>query len=282
MKIAACVILYNPENSIAGNINSYIDQVERVYVIDNSLVSSSEKLFSTIDNAKITFIHDGLNAGIAMRLNLACNMAIKENYEYLLTMDQDSFFDEAAISNYIECVDNFPGKSQVSMFGVNYEQKIIQPGCSYKKVKHLITSGSIINLLNHTDIGGFDENLFIDLVDTEYCLNSVSKGYDIIAFQSIFLNHNLGESIEKRSLLTFKKTKRSFHSQLRLYYMMRNFLYLNRKYKKHFAAQMAIYKKDLMTRIKNKLLYAPNRLKTLQYLFKAYQDYRNNRMGKQL
>lgn len=281
MKIAACVILYNPDASIRENISSYTNHVDKIYIIDNSQTPTFKEFFPSADNSKTNFIHDGYNSGIAMRLNLACEMAIKENYEYLLTMDQDSFFDEAAISNYLKCLDQFPDKSQVSMFGVNYESSSLNADCSYKKVKHLITSGSIINLSVYKNLGGFDEKLFIDLVDTEYCLKSILKGYAIIGYQNIFLNHNLGESIEKRSLMTFKKTKRSFHSELRLYYMMRNFLYINKKYKSHFKEQIKIYKTDLINRVKNKLLYTPNRLKTLQYLFKAYKDYRNNKMGKQ-
>ena len=282
MKIAACVILYNPDKSIGGNINSYINHVEKVYVIDNSNISTFEELFPVSGNPKITFIHDGFNGGIAMRLNLACNMAIKDNCEYLLTMDQDSFFDKDAISDYIKCLEVYPHKSQVAMFGISYEKKAKDHDCSYKKVTHLITSGSVVNLSVYTNTGGFDENLFIDLVDTEYCLKSILKGYDIISYPNIFLNHNLGESVEKRSLITLKKTKRSFHSDLRLYYMMRNFLYLNKKYKNQFAEQINIYKKDLITRIKNRLLYTPHKLRTLQTLFKAYKDYSNNNMGKQL
>ena len=36
MKIAACVILYHPEESILNNIKSYINHIEKIYVIDNS------------------------------------------------------------------------------------------------------------------------------------------------------------------------------------------------------------------------------------------------------
>jgi rhamnosyltransferase len=46
-KIAAVVILYNPELSILENIKSYIDQVEKLYVVDNS-EASNESLIQEI------------------------------------------------------------------------------------------------------------------------------------------------------------------------------------------------------------------------------------------
>ena len=281
MKIAACVILYHPDTSVERNIQSYLYQANKVFIVNNTETANSPLQFPNLLQSNISLIRDGKNEGIAKRLNQVCALAIQEGFEYLLTMDQDSFFYEDAITSYLQCINVHPNKSQVSMFGVNYENEISNPDCNYKKVKHLITSGSIINLSAYKNIGAFDENLFIDFVDSEYCFNSIMKGYDIIQYQNIFMNHTLGESMEKRSLVTFKKTKRSFHSALRLYYMMRNFLYINKKYKGHFKEEISTYKTDLTNRVKNKLLYRPNRLETLQYLFKAYKDYRNNRMGKQ-
>jgi len=35
-KIAAVVVLYNPDKNILKNIDSYINSVDKVYVIDNS------------------------------------------------------------------------------------------------------------------------------------------------------------------------------------------------------------------------------------------------------
>ena len=40
VRIAALVILYNPDKNILDNINSYINQVEKVFVVDNSEFSN--------------------------------------------------------------------------------------------------------------------------------------------------------------------------------------------------------------------------------------------------
>ena len=280
MKIAACVILYNTEKSIKQNIDSYINYVEKVYIIDNSAVSTVRQLYPLAGNSKIVFIHNGKNEGIAKRLNQACELAINEGFEYLLTMDQDSYFDGLAIRNYFNCIEAFPNKTNISMFGINHEETTSNMDCAYAKTSFLITSGSVVNLNAYKHIGPFDENLFIDFVDTEYCFRSILKGFEIIQLPGIFMHHSLGETFEKRSLKSLKKTKRSFHSALRLYYMTRNYFYINSKYKQQFRKELSVLKTDLLNRIKNKLLYNSNRYTTFRYLVKAVKDYRKNNMGK--
>ncbi|MEP6466980.1 MAG: hypothetical protein ABJB05_11780, partial [Parafilimonas sp.] len=184
-----------------------------------------------------------------------------------------------SISKYFDCIETFKEKN-VSMFGINYQQKTTEVNCNYAKVKFLITSGSVINLNLFQQVGDFDEKLFIDFVDTEYCFRSIQKGFKVIAFSNIYMHHNIGESIEKYSLKTLKKTSRFFHSSTRLYYMTRNFHYLNSKYKSEFSNELKVFKKDLLNRIKNKILYGSKRFTTLKTLYKAVKDFKNNSMGK--
>jgi rhamnosyltransferase len=279
--IAACVILYNPDQSVEQNILSYINFVGKVYVIDNTETKDERNGFSLGNESKLAFIQDGKNEGIAKRLNEACTLAKHQGFEYLLTMDQDSYFDESSIGHYFQCIEKFDKRKEVSVFGVNYENQNQKESCDFIKVNFLITSGSIINLNSYKQIGEFDENLFIDFVDTEYCFKSIKKGYTIIKFPGIFMRHEIGTVSQQRSFKNLKTSPRSIHSVLRLYYMTRNLFYLNDKYKHDFKKELDYHRKDLINRIKNKLLYNKNRYQTLQYLIKAYKDYRNNKMGKQ-
>ncbi|HEX5153353.1 MAG TPA: glycosyltransferase family 2 protein [Parafilimonas sp.] len=282
MKIAACVILYNPEDAVEKNIYSYIHHVEKVYVIDNSEHKNYASQFLSAYISKVRFIHDGNNEGIAKRLNQACTLAVQDKFEYLLTMDQDSCFEQSTVERYLTCIGEYIEKESTSMFGINHEQNLQKADCVFSKTSSLITSGSIINLAAYKDIGSFDENLFIDFVDTEYCFRSILKGYDVVLFPNIFMHHEIGKTTRHRSLKNLKSSKRSIHSAARLYYMIRNHFYLSKKYKDHFAQQLSISKKDILNRIKNKLFYDSDRIQTIRYLLKAFNDYRNNRMGKLL
>lgn len=281
MKIAAIVILYNPNEIVIGNIQSYINSVERLYIIDNTEVPVTQITERLCELPNSVYLHDHENLGIATRLNQASSMARNDGYDWLLTMDQDSSFKEDTLINYLKCVNTFKEKGTISMFGISYfEEKTGNQFCNSIKVNHLITSGSLLNLQLVPVIGGFDENLFIDEVDFEYCLRSVLKRFGIFRFTNIFLTHNLGETSYHRSFKNSKLTSRVLHSPERIYYMTRNLLYVRSKYRKTFTSEIKLRKKILLNRFKNNILYNKKRFLVIKYIAKAYWDYKKNRMGK--
>jgi rhamnosyltransferase len=281
MRIAAVVIVYNPGDTVISNILSYSSSIEKLFVIDNSVDSSLAFVQQIQAISNCEYLSDGKNEGIAKRLNEACAFAIKNNMDWILTMDQDSKFEANNFSQYLSCLNNFPNKAQVALFGINHEGKgETKDDCSYLETNKLITSGTFVNLKLFPLIGNFNEDLFIDQVDFDYCYRSVLKGYRIIKFCHINLKHALGLSSEHVSLKTFTKTFRSLHSPIRLYYMTRNYLYIRSRYGTKFPAEVALDKIDLINRIKNNLLYNKNKIALLKYIFKGILDYRQRRMGK--
>jgi len=280
MKIVAVVILYNPGKEVVSNILSYADFVEKVYVLDNTEKPGTIK-DEIISLSKVVYKHDGENKGIANRLNQACNLAAKDGFEWLLTMDQDSSFSEKDILTYINCIQTLANKAQTAVTGVEIAKKKDEEiSCRYTEVTSLITSGSMLNLALFDAIGNFDEALFIDQVDFEYCYRAILKGYKIIQFSNIFLTHSLGVSSMHKSLKSFKKTNRSLHSPIRMYYITRNYLYIRLKYKKTFAAEISATKKDLFIRIKNNLLYGKEKTAVIKYILKGIIDFKRKKMGK--
>jgi len=280
MKIAAVVILYNPDDSVIKNIASYAFMMHELLVIDNS-----EEINPALDLQLKQFpsailIQDGKNEGIASRLNQAANYFHKLGYDWLLTMDQDSFFQEKQLKNYLQCIEAYPEKGNLSMAGINYIEKNSAPNCSSKEVCQLITSGSIINLQIFTETDSFDEALFIDEVDLDFCYNSISKGFKIIQFQNIHLEHSLGNKSRHTSLRTFKYTDRTLHSPIRIYYMIRNFFYVNGKYPNQFKDDKRRRGRALLNRIKNNLLYSERKLSVAYSIFSGYSDFIRKKMGK--
>jgi rhamnosyltransferase len=212
MNIAAVVILYHPDQNAVENILTYSSFVDKLYIADNSESPARfviEKIQKQV--AKTEYIHDRENNGIAKRLNQICKMAINDGYEFLLTMDQDSSFQHPVIENYFRCFNNYPSKHEVSMFGVQFENlSWASSECDAVNWTTLITSGSFVNLSVFTRIGGFDENLFIDMVDFEYCFRSINNGYKVILFKNILLTHRLGIAAAKNSGVR----KKSLHFEI--------------------------------------------------------------------
>ena len=86
MKLAAVLVFYNPSSDNIEFINTYIDEVDKLYVNDNS--DDNIKRLNNTD--KIEYVKLNKNMGIAYALNVGAKRAVKDKFKYLLTLDQDS------------------------------------------------------------------------------------------------------------------------------------------------------------------------------------------------
>lgn len=278
-KVFGVVILFNPQESVNRNISSYLSFVDKLLVIDNSEPSAKVNLGELEE--KVVLIAESVNKGIAIRLNEAAKYAFSEGASWLLTMDQDSFFDESNLRVYQDYFQQYKGKDNVAIFGVEFEQPPGEVGNETVDAYNIITSGSLVNLNIYKNIGDFDEALFIDEVDIEYCIRANLNGYKTLRFKNVYLHHSLGTVLQYRSLKSFKKTSRVLHSPLRIYYMVRNHLYVNKKYKSKLPRLFLLQrKKDIRNRIKNNFLYGGNRITLIKYLVLALVHYKIGKMGR--
>lgn len=90
----------------------------------------------------------------------------------------------------------------------------------YIRADFLISSGSLISLSALNAIGDMDETLFIDHIDTEWCLRAQSKGFQIYGICEAIMLHTLGD---KQIRIWWKRWRSiSCHQPFRYYYMFRN------------------------------------------------------------
>ncbi|CEG11117.1 Glycosyl transferase family 2 (fragment) [groundwater metagenome] len=66
MKIAGVVVLYNSDETVIECIKSYIDEIEVLYLIDNSETKNDELLIKIKSFKKIVYIDNKGNQGISM------------------------------------------------------------------------------------------------------------------------------------------------------------------------------------------------------------------------
>ena len=274
MKLAGTVILFNPPENVFTHIASYIDEIDFLYIFDNTPLKTID-VPSEIKN-KSQYFHTGENDGIAKKLNEAMRLALAAGYDYLLTMDQDSFFNENDLGKYKQIITDTPQRDSFSMFGIRYYELKDGENKNPSLNKLLITSGAIINLKIAESLGGFDEKLFIDGVDTDFCIHSFEKGYQTLLVNEFSLRHQLGE--EKKVMTPLlKSTFRKFHNPTRLYYIVRNHLYLRAKYpKQHGDLPNSI----VLNEIKNCLFYANDFLNYLKAILLAVKHFRKGIFGK--
>lgn len=274
-KIPATVIWYNPDTENIENIKTYIDYVEKVYIIDNSM-NNNKKLCSSLNNNKIEYVYNKKNLGIAKALNLACEKAISDGFKWILTMDQDSSFSSNDINEYFKSFDNIE-KKNIGIFSPKHILKNdinkIRDDKKFLEIDHVMTSGNLLNLSAWEKVGKFDENLFIDEVDSEICFRMIENDYKVIQMNRIKMFHELG-SLEKRNFF-IKKISVLNHNYIRKYYIMRNKFYMFKKYKKYRIRYVYYILNDFFKVI----FYEKDKLRKLKYMFRGINDFFKNKMG---
>lgn len=292
--ISAAVIWYNPQKDDVSNVNTYAFYFSKVFIIDNSDIDNSH-LANEIKNA--VYVPNKKNLGIATALNQACHLAKQEGFEWLMTMDMDSFFDSTQLNIYMNFVIDFSkNNSNVKSFsirqkesdnnpipiskwirfnilspikrkilGKKYQPKnIVLPSYEYKNT--VMTSANIINLHTWNEIGFFDDNLFIDEVDHNYCIRLRLLNYEIVKCNEAYVFHTLGN--KKISLFP----KIAYENDFRLFYIFRNLMIENKRF-----GSLAIapnYKNEILNYIKDYCIFSLHPLKHLGIFIHAYKEYK--------
>ena len=247
IKLAACVVLYNPDDTIFENILTYGNYVDKLIVIDNSLKKNNfliDKL-NEVFESKLVYIDNNDNLGIATALNQACDKAIELQFKWILTMDQDSSF--INFDHYKKCLEKVQNVNNVALLAANTDKEgystcdINECSCNYREDKFsVITSANIVNLEYFEEIGRFNDKLFIDMVDYDYCLRINIKKFKILYFPDVFVEHKLGEVHLRTNIFTRKKKYKTEHNAQRAYYISRNSLYLSKNYGKYFPKEFGM------------------------------------------
>lgn len=278
-KVAGIVVLFNPNEDVITNINSYIDEIDILFAVDNS-----EEVYPAIVNQikqmeKVKFISNNGNFGIARALNVGAEEASKGGYDFLLTMDQDSKAPENMVADMMKCVEgrNLSEVGLISPVHMNKKSTEVPASMPCEEILTVMTSGNVLRLNAFKEVGPFMEKLFIDHVDHEYCLRLNLKGYKVIKASNVILEHQLGEVKARRFF--FGKLNVISHSPMRMYYKTRNGFYVANKYRKHFPEFFRMHMRTFITDIIKALLSEDRRSK-LHMMFEGYKDYRKGDLGK--
>lgn len=231
MSISAGIVLFNPDIArLTENLNSIAKSVSCVYVVDNGSSNQTEirKLLDGYDNVQL---HENQkNEGIAKALNQLCESAQSEGYHHLITLDQDSVCPVNMVHEY----QKYTSDSSIGLVcpliqdrNVKFENQEYMEEAT--EVDQCITSASMLSLKVWAELNGFDESMYIDGVDFDFCGRVRKCGKKIIRLNNVVLLHEIGHIQERRFL--FWETRVKNHSAFRKYYIARNTVYLARKRK---------------------------------------------------
>lgn len=268
--ITAGIVLHNPEvNRLKENLEAVISQVNLLVLVDNNSSNLDEILDLVSNYDKLVLIKNFENVGISKALNQIVQKAEIEDCEWVLTLDQDSVVPTNIVSSYL----NYIGFENVALMtlpivDVNNKEFHINNRAEYIYVDKCITSGSFVNVRICKELGYFDEKMFIDLVDFEYCMRVRSKGYKVLKIMNIYLSHRLGEMKVYKFL--GKRIQVTNHSENRNYYYSRNQIYVNIKHHVRFG----IFKYFLRMPIKlgKIIMFEKRRKLKIKAIFRGIRD----------
>lgn len=242
MKCCVLIVWFNPNTIVVNNVFPYLQIFDRIFIVDNSSGSNIHKI---IENKKICYIPLYENQGIAKALNVGCEKAKDEGFDWILTMDQDSSWGEGALKNYVsfceQIINEYDDVKSIAaipttLHSIAYDiiAKIKSISGRYLKQDYIfcdrcICSGNFIELKCWEQLEGFYEPLFIDDVDFEYCYRLRDAGYRIVQSNVHCFLHTIGSG-RKSVLPGIDK-----HGSFRLYYIIRNKLFVIRKYPRYAA-----------------------------------------------
>jgi len=237
--VCAVVVTYFPEAACAENLAPIAAQVGRLVIVDNG---SSEVSLRPVEaeagRLGATVIHLGANMGIARALNVGLEFAAREGFRWLATFDQDSRASPGMVAAMFTALAAYPERERVVLIaplhvdrrlGVRIgERRFEGSGEGWRLVRSAMTSGNLVDVRIAQSIGGYDDSLFIDYVDHEFCLRARRHGYRVLEATSAKLGHSLGR-LEMRRLGPWH-IKVTNYAPVRRYYMSRNRVLVWRKY----------------------------------------------------
>jgi rhamnosyltransferase len=231
-KICAIIVSWNPNvQQLNESIRSLESQVDSIYIVDNGTDNFDSLVSGSFGSNSLRILQLNENYGIGFALNKAISLINLNDFDWILTLDQDSVLKYNAVSRLFEDFSSIPIEQRKSC-GVlslksenqpinnyfvrsNERLSVINTQSHFRTMNHVISSGSFVKSEVFLKIK-YNEEFFIDQVDFDFCVSVRRSNYQILQQNRISLNHVLG------SQLQWKSSKYSYHADERLYYIIRN------------------------------------------------------------
>lgn len=222
-KILIVIVSYNDPVSLNGIVDLIDCNLYDILIFDNSsniILIENIKIFCQTKN--INLIGSGNNIGIGSALNCCLDYALKHGYEWILTFDQDSRPDGKQLDALNTAIKKYPLiMSFASCFDINGIDRD-------KFVAYSITSGNLVNVTALKEVGGYNEDFFIDGVDFDISLKLRRRGFKIIQIADAKMHHRIGiqsNNDAKKPTLLYAR-----HVPERRYYQTKNMITLSFRY----------------------------------------------------
>ena len=248
VRVHAIVVTFNPDlDVLLREFELLASQVNKIWLVDNA---SSKSLASWVSGlpwaSKLELVQMSANLGLGSAQNAGIQLARTAGASHVLILDQDSEPMPSMVARLLAASDRLqsagvrvaavapvysdsatgPASGFVRLGWFDFKKQTALHGQELVEADFVISSGSLVQLSVLDYIGPMDESLFIDHVDTEWCMRAQSKGYRLFGVPGARMVHTLGD---RRTRIWFLRWRNvAYHSPFRYYYILRNSLLMQR------------------------------------------------------
>jgi len=230
MNIVAVLVTYRPDLPVLETLLKVLaPQVAGIVLVDNGSGAAAQTGIRNLVDGQGRAVLWTDNRGLAAAQNAGIADARAMGAAAVLLMDQDSLpapdMVAALRAAFVKRRAHRP-----AAIGPGYAEPHrsadagLPGGQDVPEMPALIASGSLIPLPVFDAVGPFDEGLFIDFVDTDWCFRARSLGYRCFAARAAQMTHRIGEGT-----LRIAGRTRTVHSPVRMYYQTRNLILMARR-----------------------------------------------------
>ena len=293
-KVFVILVNYNGSEDTIECVESLLSNDFKsfeIIIIDNNSEEQQKKILKDklVDSVKIIYLDN--NIGFAGGNNVGIKCALEQNADYILLLNNDTIVESDFLTILLNSIinDNTIGICTPKINFYSDRNRIWSAGgkinnirgSAFSKYENIKDDGDIKNryvdfasgccLLIKKEViekvGVLDENYFLYLEDTDFCLRVVEAGFKILFVADSKIYHKVSNSTSKGK------------SSLPIYYNTRNRLFFTRKYnpKTFFITILYIYAAMLL---KSLLWIFTGKFENISAMKKAYIDFFKGRMGK--
>jgi rhamnosyltransferase len=235
-KVRAVVVTFNPDLSrLTRVVESLAPQVEGIVIVDNGSKNSEDVRAVAQKTSGVDFLSLPDNMGIGTALNVGSRHFLLSKPDWILTMDQDTVVHVGGVDAILASFTSLrtelqdrvailamrPHPQPSSIWLTRYADRLlmVRDLGSFVERIGVITSGNLVRA-DVLERLCFNESLFIDQVDFDFCFSVRHLGYYVLQHKSISMDHVLGERFSESD------KEHPYENAQRVYYIIRNSTYL--------------------------------------------------------
>lgn len=242
----AVITAFRPDTGLIKAVAALNSQVAGVIVVDDGSGPGFDGVLDAVSAQGVVVMRVTDNSGIAAALNAGLRGALEHGCDAAVTFDQDSMVEQGFVAALVEAhvqavaMGHRPGPVVPEYFAsVSQVHSRARDGTLL--ARHAIQSGMLLERGVLREVGLLRDDLFIDLVDTEFELRCHARGLVSIAAPGLALAHSLGRQYERRVFgrrvsLPGIPPVVTLSTPFRYYYRVRNRVVINREFGRMFFA----------------------------------------------